>query len=133
MKKIALVPCGLLLVVWFMILSAHSQDDVKFVPSDVFHHPQRPPAVFRHEEHNEVAGIEDCNECHHVYDDNGKRVEDESSEDQRCSDCHDLKNEGRKPGLMQAFHTNCKGCHEKEKKGPVMCGQCHVRNPVIEG
>jgi hypothetical protein len=31
------------------------------------------------------------------------------------------------PGLTKAFHTNCKGCHENKNKGPVMCGECHVR------
>lgn len=107
--------------------SAFSQEDMNVVNTDAFKNPQRPPAVFRHDEHNETAEIEECNECHHVYDDNGNLVDDESSEDQRCSDCHDLETSGRKPALMKAFHTNCKGCHEKKKQGPIMCGQCHVR------
>jgi hypothetical protein len=104
---------------------------MKFVNSDAFKNDQRPPAVFRHDEHNESAEIEECNGCHHVYDDDGNLVEDESSEDQRCSDCHELKAVGRKLALMKAFHTNCKGCHKQEKNGPLMCGQCHVRRPVI--
>jgi hypothetical protein len=43
---------------------------------------------------------------------------------------HDPHNEldiGRKPGLMKAFHTHCKSCHREKKKGPLMCGQCHLR------
>jgi hypothetical protein len=29
--------------------------------------------------------------------------------------------------LAKAFHLNCKGCHEQRGKGPIMCGQCHVK------
>ena len=49
-----------------------------------------PAAVFRHDEHNEMALIEECIECHHIYE-NGDKSEDESSEDQSCSECHDEK------------------------------------------
>jgi hypothetical protein len=107
-------------------LNARSQEDMKVVSSDAFTRPQRPEAVFVHDAHNEKAGIDACNQCHHVYTD-GKLVEDESSEDRRCSDCHGLEDAGRQPGLMKAFHLNCKGCHQGERKGPVMCGECHVR------
>jgi hypothetical protein len=99
---------------------------MKNVSSDAFNHPQRPAAVFPHDAHNEKAAIENCNRCHHVYED-GKLVEDESSEDRSCSDCHGLEDAGRQPGLMKAFHLNCKGCHLEQKKGPVMCGECHIR------
>jgi hypothetical protein len=100
---------------------------MRFIDNDVFDNPQRPPSVFIHDEHNELAQIEDCNQCHHVYDDNGNLQEDESSEDQSCSDCHDQEPSGKKPGLLKAFHRNCKDCHKQQKKGPLMCGQCHVR------
>jgi hypothetical protein len=116
------------LVAWGTILgvTAWSQEDMKEVSSDAFSTPQRPAAVFPHESHNEKAKIENCNACHHVYA-AGKLVEDESSEDRRCSDCHGLEDAGRQPGLMKAFHLNCKGCHQEQQKGPVMCGECHVR------
>jgi hypothetical protein len=110
----------------FFIVSAWSQEDMKSVSSEPFIRSQRPEAVFPHDAHNEKAAIESCNECHHVYE-NGKRVADESSEDRRCADCHGLEDAGRQPGLMKAFHLNCKGCHLSKKKGPVMCGECHVR------
>ena len=113
----------------FILVSAHSQEDMVNIENDVFENPKRPPAVFRHDEHNELAQIEECNECHHIYED-GQRLEDESSEDQRCAECHELEDNGNIPGLMKAFHTNCKSCHRAEKKGPVMCGQCHVRRAL---
>ncbi|UCF94180.1 MAG: cytochrome c3 family protein [Desulfobacterales bacterium] len=111
----------------FILAAVRAQDEMMVVNDPAFKDLRRPPAVFRHDEHNETAQIEDCNECHHVYDEAGQLVEDESSEDQRCSDCHELQASGDKPALMKAFHLNCKGCHQEKKKGPVMCGQCHVR------
>ena len=129
MKKKILFALTVLLFSLALIVNVHSQDDMAFVDSDAFENPRRPPAVFRHDEHNELAKIEECNVCHHVYDETGRLVEDESSEDQRCADCHELEASGRLPALMKAFHTNCKGCHKAQKDGPTMCGQCHVRNP----
>lgn len=121
-----------LMALLLILTSAFSQEDMVVVNDPGFETPQRPAPVFNHDQHNENAGIEACNECHHVYED-GKRVEDESSEDQSCSDCHGLESSGSQPGLMKAFHTNCKGCHEKDGKGPVMCGQCHVRGRTGNG
>ena len=111
-----------------IVTHAFPQEDMKFITNDAFDKTRRPPAVFRHDAHNELAQIEECYICHHVYDEKGLLVEDDSSEDQRCWDCHQLKASGRKPALMKAFHLNCKGCHKKRKEGPTMCGQCHVRN-----
>lgn len=112
--------------VGIILLPAFSQEDMEVVDDGGFSKKQRPPAIFRHDEHNEKAEIEDCNECHHVYEE-GKKLEDESSEDQICSECHDEKGSGNTPGLRKAFHTNCKGCHLEQNKGPIMCGTCHVR------
>ena len=133
MKKSAFLICAGLMAVLLIFVSAYSQEDMTVVNDDAFNNLQRPPSVFRHEEHNEKAGIEECNECHHIYNADGKLAEDESSEDQRCSECHELKASGKKPALMKAFHTNCKGCHKEKNKGPVMCGQCHVRGLKTEG
>jgi hypothetical protein len=129
MMKSALPVCMAVLLTVLILGSANSQEDMVFVDNDAFDNPRRPPAVFRHDAHNDLAQIEACNVCHHVYDEDGRLVEDESSEDQRCSDCHELEASGGQPALMQAFHTNCKGCHKQKKDGPTMCGQCHVRNP----
>ena len=131
MKKKILFALSISLFSLAMMISAYSQEDMAFIDNDTFENPRRPPAVFRHDEHNELAQIEECNICHHVYDENGRLVEDESSEDQRCSDCHEIEASGRLPALMKAFHTNCKGCHKAQKNGPTMCGQCHVRGLPI--
>ena len=109
------------------LMPVFSQEDMQVVEDEGFSKRQRPPAVFRHDDHNEKAAIEDCSECHHIYED-GQKLEDESSEDQSCSECHDEKGSGNMPGLRKAFHSNCKGCHLEQNKGPVMCGSCHVRD-----
>jgi hypothetical protein len=115
------------LLVGVLLIPAFSQEDMEVVDNEGFTKKQRPPAVFRHDEHNEMAEIDECSECHHIYE-NGKKLEDESSEDQSCSECHDEEGSGDQLSLRKAFHTNCKGCHLQNKKGPIMCGQCHVRS-----
>jgi hypothetical protein len=114
------------LLVGILLIPVFAQEDMQVVDDVGFAERQRPPAVFRHDAHNETAQIEACNECHHIYED-GEKVKDESSEDQSCSDCHDLKDFGGQPGLRKAFHQNCRGCHRAKKEGPIMCGTCHVR------
>ena len=109
--------------------NVHAQEDMTVIDNQVFANPRRPPAVFVHDRHNQLAAIEECNICHHVYED-GELIADESSEDQSCADCHEMQDDGRKPGLMMAFHTNCKSCHREKKKGPLMCAQCHVRADI---
>ena len=103
-----------------------AQDEIDLLQESGLEKNRRSAVVFFHDEHNDAAQIDECNECHHVYED-GLKLEDESSEDQKCMDCHGLKSSGNMPGLREAFHVNCKGCHLKLKKGPVMCGQCHER------
>lgn len=111
----------------FLLVAAHSQEEMEFISNSAFEKPVRTASVFKHDQHNETAGIEECNECHHVWED-GKKLEDESSEDQSCSECHDLDGANGRLPLAKAFHTNCKGCHKQKKAGPVMCGECHVKN-----
>ncbi len=108
-------------------LTAHAQEDIEFVEDSGFATHMRPPVAFKHDEHNEMAGIEDCIECHHVYDEAGNRHDDESSEDQECSECHGAEGDEYPMELVRHFHMNCKGCHQEQKAGPVTCGTCHVR------
>lgn len=124
-KRIAGILIAPLLVSIFF-LPVYSQEDMVVIDDGGFAIKQRPVVVFVHDEHNELAEIEDCSECHHVYED-GKKLEDESSEDLSCSECHAENASDQQPGLRKAFHMNCKGCHGKHQKGPLMCGQCHVR------
>jgi hypothetical protein len=125
---------GCIIGVWILVLTvaqSFSQEDMRVVDNSVFHRPVRVSSVFSHEAHNETAGLDDCSVCHHLYED-GKLVEDESSEDQSCEDCHSADGSGSNPSLRRAYHLNCKGCHLRKGAGPVMCAQCHRAVPDTE-
>ena len=109
-------------------LTAYAQEDIEFVEDSGFTTNMRPLPAFNHDEHNEKAEIEDCIECHHVYDASGNRLEDESSEDQECSECHGAQGDEYPMELVRRYHMNCQGCHLDQKAGPVTCGTCHVVN-----
>ena len=126
MKPAYPVLIAALLVSVCFLVPANSQEDMEAIDNRVFENPQRVPSVFNHDSHNEQAGIEECSECHHLYED-GKKVEDESSEDQRCADCHGPRDNGAVPSLVKAYHRNCKGCHSDKNAGPIMCGECHIK------
>ncbi len=110
----------------FAVMSGYSQEDVTNVADSAFKKKMRPAVPFLHDKHNETAELDECNTCHHVYED-GKIVEDDSSEDQECSGCHTL-NKGDNPmSLVNIYHLQCKGCHQEKKAGPIMCSECHPR------
>ena len=104
---------------------AVAQEDITAVDDSGFVKRIRPDAVFNHEEHNEAAEL-DCAVCHHVYED-GELLEDETSEDSECSECHGDSDDPRNLDLVVKYHKRCKGCHEEEGSGPVVCSECHVR------
>lgn len=106
-------------------LYAYAQEDMEFVNDTAFTDTMRPPVSFKHDDHNEVAAIDDCTVCHHLYDEAGNLLEDESSEDMECGECHGADSRGYPIELVRAFHLNCRGCHEEQKAGPVVCGECH--------
>jgi hypothetical protein len=104
-----------------------SSSELERLDNTVFNTPQRPGAVFSHDDHNEKAGLDGCAVCHHVYE-NGRLVEDESSEDSPCSECHALVPEpDNRFSLSVAFHKRCRDCHFESGKGPVLCGECHIK------
>jgi len=61
MKKKILFVLSVSLFSLVMIIYAHSQEYMGFVNTDAFKTPRRSPAVFRHDEHNKLAKIEECN------------------------------------------------------------------------
>ncbi|MCF6247884.1 MAG: cytochrome c family protein [Desulfobacula sp.] len=108
-------------------LVAFSSQNLERLEPSGFENTRRPGAVFDHDLHNENAQLDDCATCHHLYE-NGAIIDDESSEDSSCSECHLLSsNQDNKITLQVAFHRQCKECHYEEKKGPVFCGECHIK------
>ena len=119
--------CLLAVIAVCSALPVRSQEDIRVVDDSAFHNQRRPAAVFAHDEHNETAGIDECGTCHHVYED-GVKLEDETSEDSECSECHMAEGSTDTMPLMRTYHDRCKGCHQEQKTGPVMCGECHRKS-----
>ena len=130
MKKNILI-IGFILLVLGIASQVFCQDEESEevrMDTSAFETLQRPAALFDHDTHNETAELEDCAVCHHVWED-GKLVEDESSEDSPCSECHSLSpTADNAMSLSNAFHTQCRSCHIETGKGPLLCGQCHKKS-----
>ncbi len=116
-----------LFIVFLTLASPCFAESDDFLDTSVYTHPTQPAVRFIHDSHNENAGIEECQRCHHLYED-GLLIKSESSDDTPCSDCHSPQLFHKEVTLTTAFHNRCKGCHLNEKKGPVMCGECHKKN-----
>ncbi len=74
--------------------------------------------AYNHKVHSEK--VPKCQACHH---------KDAAGKEQACSSatCHGAQAEGTKLDLKEAFHKQCKACHQKEKKGPQKCDECHPK------
>jgi len=95
--------------------------------------------LFDHKIHTEDAGYAiSCGECHH------HPGEDEAAI-RACGDCHNFseKSEALPPTCAEcheaddiedsevikrvdAFHSQCIGCHKENEAGPEKCSSCHV-------
>ncbi|MGD2125334.1 MAG: cytochrome c3 family protein [Desulfobacteraceae bacterium] len=74
--------------------------------------------LFNHKAHTSEEGYGfGCMECHHDLDEEGARP-------LACGECHEPDSEEVK--RSDAFHTQCKGCHDDGGAGPVDCSGCHV-------
>ena len=80
--------------------------------------------TFPHKKHAETVKI-DCLKCHHTW----KAGE---TSGKLCGECHKAKAEGKTLSAKDAYHKDCRGCHDEAKKakkpaGPTGCSQCHVK------
>lgn len=122
MKK-GLISMGVLigfLLSVMMVTGVFAKDVVEYTPS-------YGKVTFAHKKHAETLKI-DCLKCHHTW----KKGE---TSGKLCKDCHKAKLEGKAISAKDAYHKDCKGCHEEAKKadkpaGPTGCTQCHVKPPA---
>ena len=85
----------------------------------------RSPVRFFHDMH---MGEYECLACHHDMQ-NGENVLDESNLEEgnpaaMCASCHGVDS---KTNRTKAFHRQCMGCHDNVDKGPILCGECHIK------
>lgn len=114
-------------------LPAPAQDEVMVLQGKAFGTRERPAVPFPHGRHAE--GL-DCTRCHHRFE-SGANVWT-AGDATACAACHALKASGKTPGLRNAWHTLCLGCHKQElgagkKSGFVTCGECHRRQGARDG
>jgi len=117
---------------WAQKTKSGDVPDVYKLEDSLFGKHKRPPVMFTHLKHSVDHKLK-CEECHHVYKD-GKNTFKEGDKVQKCHDCHKspLKNEGKILSLQNAFHKNCKDCHNElqksgNKKAPTKCAECHKK------
>ncbi len=89
---------------------------------------ERPPVLFFHDKHTQVAAElkKDCTACHPVDKETGAL----SLKYQRMEDTG-------KQAVQDIYHTQCIACHKDnpragERPGPVTCGECHVEDKAVE-
>mgnify|MGYP001545973413 CR=1 FL=1 len=104
-------------------LSPDSRADQEPDLTLAFEQLERSGVPFDHEAHQLMY---DCGRCHHyTFVDGVPDPDDAPMDDVQCVDCHDLESSPGSTSLVDAFHKQCIGCHEKKKAGPVACGECH--------
>lgn len=86
-----------------------------------------------------TGGEKECGVCHHVYDEEAKKLVVRQGTESSCWDCHLDQDEGRILSRRNAAHLDCINCHldkrdEKKDSGPWLCAGCHSANgqSVIE-
>ncbi len=128
-KKLIYIMGTIAVAIFFLAPAIHSQaPDMTHVIEDAFPSKERPASVFPHDEHNEMADLQDkCYVCHHY--DGPDQDHTDMSIGMDCSDCHSVEPDDpdEETPLKQAYHNLCMDCHEDEGAGPVACGECHVR------
>lgn len=110
-----------LLVNLVFVPAAFPQDAVMLLNHEEFGKHQRPAVTFGHEAHSSKF---DCLRCHHDFD---AYLNNRGGEGQPCVNCHDVYPDDGSLSLKEAFHLQCKTCHETTRTGPVACGECHLR------
>jgi len=103
-----------------MVSGVFAKDVVEYTPA-------YGKVTFTHKKHIDLKI--DCLKCHHTW----KKGE---TSGKLCKDCHKASKEASQDGkgitAKDAYHKDCKGCHEEAKKGgktagPTGCTTCHVK------
>ena len=77
-----------------------------------------------------------CETCHHVYNEEEKKLEPGKGKESSCRDCHGATDDENTLSLRNAVHTDCVSCHlervgkedaagNEESAGPIECLGCH--------
>ncbi len=106
-------------------LAIAAEDSAKG-PATIVLKAKKGNVTFEHHKHQEKFK---CGDCHHGP---GHSAYKEGMKIHECQECHN-KDDAKMPKKLQktmnAFHTNCKGCHKEHKaeKAPTKCSGCHKK------
>ncbi|MFO8112446.1 MAG: cytochrome c3 family protein [Desulfosalsimonadaceae bacterium] len=111
----------------FFAMSTEAQFSITTVEDSAFSGKERmrPIVSFDHDAHMAYDAVDDCNTCHHMWED-GKKMDNADSIGMECSACHLAEPGASEMDLISAYHRQCRTCHLNEKAGPILCGECHA-------
>lgn len=127
--KLIAVPATTLLLTALWLLPVQAQISQQPLPEPGFAEPKALSVPFKHNEHNAKAKITKCVTCHHEFTQGTRMMTGRTSTERRCSYCHQAQPAptDSTPSLMTASHKLCQDCHRSKGKGPIKCGECHVK------
>jgi hypothetical protein len=106
------------------------------------HTPDRPedwirPVTFDYGIHykHEKAMEKKCETCHHIYDEEQKKLIYKEETESSCRDCHRDRDEENRREYRKVAHADCVNCHyvkgkEGKEAGPTACEKCHYELKV---
>ena len=106
---------------------------VSFAENDTAENPMpyiladkaRPSPDFDHTRHEEAFAEGGCARCHHAMDEDAGRLVYVEGEEAACNECHAAQAFDGIPGIREAAHESCTGCHRgmikaSRKTGPIL-------------
>ena len=91
------------------------------------------PVVFHYGLHYQHEKVTDkkCELCHHIYDEERKKLVYKQGAESSCRDCHRQNDEKKRRSYRSVAHADCINCHlqresEGKESGPSNCEGCHV-------
>jgi hypothetical protein len=91
-----------------------------------------------HHDHTQAMESK-CELCHHIYDEEKKKLIYEKGKESSCRDCHGVDDEDNRRSFRKVSHAQCLDCHMRREKagqsaGPHTCGGCHgeTERPALE-
>jgi len=127
--KMTMPPCTALLLTALWLFPVQAQTSPQTLSDPGFAEPKAMSVPFKHNEHNAKAKIKNCVTCHHEFTQGKRMMTGMASTERRCSYCHQAQPTpaDQAPALMTAYHKLCQDCHRATGKGPLKCGECHVK------
>ncbi len=86
---------------------------------------------------DKAVSPDNCQACHHQYDDAAQQIVFERGSESACIYCHKKESADGVRSIREASHDACVACHLEKKNqeitaGPIDCYGCHAANVAAE-